>query len=79
MNIKRINELLEELEKEGYIEFEATYRGSTISAIEANHNKNSKITYTVYGFGEMFENEFISISNKKTLISVLKSSIEEVK
>jgi hypothetical protein len=26
----------------------------------------------------VFENEFISIANKKTLISVLKSSIEEV-
>ena len=78
MNKQRISELLEELEKEGYVEFEATYRGSTISAIETNHNKNSEITYTVYGFGKIFENEFISITNKKTLISVLKSSIEEV-
>lgn len=78
MNKKRINELLEELEEEGYVEFEATYRGNTISAIETNHNKNSEITYTIYGFGKMFENEFISITNKKTLISVLQSSIEEV-
>lgn len=79
MNTKRINELLEELEKEGYVEFEATYRSSTISAIETNHNKNSKITYTMYGFGKVFENEFISIANKKTLISILESSIEENK
>lgn len=78
MNKQRINELLEELEKEGYVEFEATYRGSTISAIEQNHHKNNEINYTVYGFGKMFENEFVSISNKKTLISVLESSVEEV-
>lgn len=78
MNTKRVNELLEELEKEGYVEFEATYRDSTISAIETNHNKNNETTYTIYGFGKMFENEFISIANKKTLISILESSIEEV-